>query len=217
LILFDWDPGGYFPEITNVMLEIEASYWSTQGICYCGASAWSTHCNVILNVGIPFQYPLYVAKSCGKQRKLNGGNVNVVSGVGTLFQNGVAKSRASTVAHMNQMVLHVTVHWPAAHLELKPSTLSYGWCEFNHKPHQCKDKSPEEAVVGTKLDVVIIPAYILQQQLVLSVVNATAVDVVDERKEKRDAVASYCTVAYWKYSSCNCWSSFAEIHLSLLI
>jgi hypothetical protein len=75
---------------------------------------------------------------------------------------------------MNQMVLHVTVHWPAAHLELKPSTLSYGWCEFTHKPHQCKDKSPEEAVVGTKLDVVIIPAYILQQQLVLSVVNATA-------------------------------------------
>jgi hypothetical protein len=82
LILFVWDPGGYCPEITNVMLEFEASYRSTQGICSCGASAWSTHCNFILNVGIPFPFPLYVTRSCGKQRKLNGGNVNVVSGVG---------------------------------------------------------------------------------------------------------------------------------------
>jgi hypothetical protein len=92
---FAWDPGGCFPEITCAS---------------CGASIQGTHCNFILNVGIPFQFPLYVTRSCGKQRKPNGGNVNVVSGVGTLFQNGVAKSRASTVAHMNQMMLHVTVH-----------------------------------------------------------------------------------------------------------
>jgi hypothetical protein len=104
----------------------------------------------------------------------NGGNVNIISGVGTLFQNGVGEPVASTVTYMDQMVLHVAVHWPAAYLELRPSTMSYGWCEFNHKPQQYKDKSPAEAYVGTKLDVVIILAYVPQQQFVPSVINATA-------------------------------------------
>jgi hypothetical protein len=132
LILFAWDPGGYLPEITNVMLEFEASYRSTQGMYYCGASAWSTHCNFIVNVGIPFQFPLYVVKSCGKQRKLNGGNVNVVSGVGTLFQNGVGEPVASTVTYMDQMVLHVAVHWPAAYLELRPYLMAGVSSIINH-------------------------------------------------------------------------------------
>jgi hypothetical protein len=62
-----------------------------------------------LNVGIPFQFPLFVQRSYGKQRKQNGGNVNVVSGVGTLFQNGVVEPVASTVTYMNQMMLHEAV------------------------------------------------------------------------------------------------------------